>query len=56
MGIVRMRGGGRALTKFLAHVQEVHFWSIKVGGGGKGKKFQAYPEIPMLWSDIRILV
>ena len=25
-------------------------------GGGKDKKFQVYPQIPMLWSNIRLLV
>ena len=26
------------------------------GGGGKDKKFQVYPQIPMLWFNIRLLV
>ena len=25
-------------------------------GGGKDKKFQVYPQIPMLWSNVRLLV
>ena len=43
------------LMQLTFHVANLNRYTLK-GGGGKDKKFQVYPQIPMLWSNIKHLI